>query len=101
MTEIRDFAGELGRRLFADTRVELGDLWDKLSERDRDLVSRIARRASEMNLAKLAGNGINEREWDHLDAQLLQIASAGEGKVRKAFKSALRNAFKQVVSFLA
>lgn len=101
MSDIRDFASELGQRLFADTKAELGDLWDRLSESDRDLVSRIAKRASEMNLAKLAGNGINEREWDHLDAQLLQIASAGDGRVRKAFKNVLRNAFKQVVSFLA
>jgi len=101
MTDIRDFASELGQRLFSDTKVELGNLWERLPESDRDLVSRICKRAAEMNLAKLSGNGINEREWEHLDAQLLQIASAGEGRVRKAVKNVLRNAFKQVVAFLA
>lgn len=100
MTDIRDFASEFGQRVLRDTINELGDTWGNLSEAEKNLVARCAKRMGEMQLAKLAGNGLDEREWAHCEAQLLNIRSAAEGRVKGALLAVLRKAVQAVLSFL-
>lgn len=100
MSETRDYAKDLAQHVFAGAKAELRDVWDKLSEADRNLVMRCSRRAAELQLARLTGFGINERDAAHVEAQLLSIASAGEARVRNAVFKVLRAAFQQVVSIL-
>jgi hypothetical protein len=96
----RDFARELYQRLYNETANELGALWDSVSEKDRELLGRVLKRVAELQLAEISGNGRNDREWAHADAQLLNIKSAGEGRARHAVFAVLRRIFSRVLELL-